>query len=82
MLLVVEERNHLVHHSASAVDLESLESCNAFSAQLDAQRERVMPSHQNLVEMVNVVRAYGRVMSDNIDEIVERLMAGAPSHDA
>ncbi len=54
--VLVAERNKLVHHLLPEFDRDSLESCRATAADLDRQRELVIPAIKRLQEDYRFVR--------------------------
>jgi hypothetical protein len=53
---LVAERNRLVHHLLPEFDRDSLESCRAAAADLDRQREAVLPEIKRLQQDYRVIR--------------------------
>lgn len=53
---LVAERNKLVHHLLPEFDRNSLESCRAAAADLDRQREAVLPEIKRLQQDYRVIR--------------------------
>lgn len=70
MRAVVRERNRLVHHMLAGFDPGSLESCTALIVELDAQRERVRGSHEELIAMVDLIRKAFADLEGNVDALV------------
>lgn len=64
---IVEERNNLVHQMLGQFDQTSLESCQAFGAQLDAQAEKVRPEFEALRSLVVALK-------DGREAVVSRLV--------
>ena len=82
MRQVVKDRNHLIHQAAASLNPNSFESCKALSVEVDKQWNRVQPAYNELSVMYSSIGEYRQFMSDNIDEIVERLRLSASPHDA
>jgi hypothetical protein len=82
MRRIVRERNVLIHHMLASFNPKSMESCAFLSAELDAQRERMLPAYKGLEDMVVAIRNTHEYMANNIDEIVSGIMAARAPHDA
>ncbi len=52
MKFIVEQRNTLMHETLAKFNPDAIESCKEISAQLDEQRERMLPLYQWLQAMV------------------------------
>ncbi|MEO5913817.1 MAG: hypothetical protein ABIS50_06265 [Luteolibacter sp.] len=50
LLLIIEERSHLVHHSLSELMPATLESFRNLARALEQQRERVLPAIKRLLD--------------------------------
>ena len=70
LLLVVKERNKLVHRMLEAFDHNSLESCKALSTALDAQRAFVLPVFERLYALMAEIR---EMHAANVEQLVKEL---------
>lgn len=79
---LVSERNDLIHHFLPKYDPKSLESCRAVEAELDQQREKLLPELSNLQALARSLDEGRRYMSDFLQSedgrrwIVEGLLPG------
>jgi len=78
MRAVVRERNRLVHHMLSDFDPGSAESCRTLAGELDAQRERIRRTFDQLVAMVGLIRQAAAELEANQESILAALTSGTP----
>ncbi|WP_226663235.1 hypothetical protein [Microbulbifer aggregans] len=61
---IVSERNDLIHHLLPRYDPESLESCLAVDAELEQQRNKLLPELTHLQELVGALNKSRKLLSD------------------
>lgn len=64
---IVADRNELIHHFLSKFNLQTIDSCLEAEEYLDQQRDKILPQHK---ELINVVK-YFRETFKEYDEFVK-----------
>jgi len=82
MLSVVTERNRLIHQMLAKFDPASAGSCEALSADLDRQREHIVPAYEHLESLVRVVRAAHSDLAEFVDRSLAAQIAKQVDNDA
>ncbi len=72
---IVRERNALVHRMLVRWNPNSIESCRSLCAELDAQRERILPAYQHLESVVAAVRESHEELARNVEAVVASMLS-------